>query len=104
MPARQIRLAAGPLRRPGMCERRGQVVLMGRTLGGGKVIGNLEPNCRELSTRQQYRTLLAVLEAILWHRGLSTRIHDLADRVHCVVRFDSLALVLHDEASSMFGY
>src|SRR6266851_7783446 len=53
-----------------------------------------------LSAGQQYRTLLAVSEAIVSHRDLATLFHDLAGRLHLVVRFDFLACVLHDAASN----
>ena len=44
---------------------------------------------------EPYRALLAVSEAIVSHRDLSALFHELAGRLHRVVRFDSLALVLH---------
>ena len=47
-----------------------------------------------------YRTLLAVAEAIVSHRDLQALFHDLAGRLQQVVRFDYLALVLHDAASN----
>jgi formate hydrogenlyase transcriptional activator len=50
--------------------------------------------------KQQYRTLLAVAEAIVSHRDLPALFHDLADRLQQVVRFDGLILVLHDRASN----
>jgi hypothetical protein len=37
----------------------------------------------------QYRALLAVSEAIVSHRDLSVLFHELAGRLHQVVRFDS---------------
>ena len=46
-----------------------------------------------------YRALLAVSEAIVSHRDLSALFHELADRLHEVVRFDYLGLVLHEAAS-----
>jgi formate hydrogenlyase transcriptional activator len=49
--------------------------------------------------RQQCETLLAVSEAIVAHRDLGALFHELADRLHQVVRFDFLALVLLDAAS-----
>src|SRR6202165_4304934 len=58
--------------------------------------------CREgqvLSPCQQYQTLLAVSEAIVSHRDLATLFHDLAGRLHLVVRFDYLACILHDAMS-----
>src|ERR1700722_15355171 len=63
-------------------------------------MGNLERNGRELAARQQYRTLLAVSEAIVSHRDLATLFHDLAGRLHLVVRFDYLACTLHDATSN----
>jgi formate hydrogenlyase transcriptional activator len=44
--------------------------------------------------------LLAVSEAIVAHRDLSALVHDLAARLHQVVQFDGLALVLHEAASN----
>jgi formate hydrogenlyase transcriptional activator len=52
-----------------------------------------------LSADRQYRTLLAVSEAIVSHRDLSALFHELAGRLHQVVCFDYLALVLHEAAS-----
>ena len=48
---------------------------------------------------EPYRPLLAVSEAIVSHRDLSALFHELAGRLHQVVRFDYLALVLHEAAS-----
>src|SRR5438093_3880336 len=48
----------------------------------------------------QYRTLLAVAQAITSHRDLEALFHELAGRLHEVVRFDYLILVLHDPAHS----
>jgi formate hydrogenlyase transcriptional activator len=53
-----------------------------------------------LASGQQYRTLLAVSEAIVSHRDLGTLFHDLAGRLHLVVRFDYLACTLHDATSN----
>src|SRR6266481_296270 len=63
-------------------------------------MGNLERDGQEFSACQRYGTLLAVSEAIVSHRDLATLFHDLADRLHLVVRFDYLACVLHDAASN----
>src|SRR5438309_8169462 len=63
-------------------------------------MGDLERDGRELSACRQYRTLLAVSEAIVSHRDLATLFHDLAGRLHLVVRFDYLACLLHDAASN----
>ncbi len=48
---------------------------------------------------ESYRALLAVSEAIVSHRDLSALFHELAGRLHQVVRFDFLGLVLHEAAS-----
>src|ERR1700730_10033237 len=63
-------------------------------------MGNLERDVQDLSGCGQYRTLLAVSEAIVSHRDLTTLFHDLAGRLHLVVRFDYLACVQHDVASN----
>ncbi len=47
-----------------------------------------------------YRALQAVSEAIVAHRELPVLFHELAGRLHPVVRFDYLALVLHEPASN----
>src|SRR3954449_12209288 len=59
-------------------------------------MGNLERNGEVLSACRQYQTLLAVSEAIVSHRDLATLFHDLAGRLHLVVRFEYLGCVLHD--------
>ena len=51
------------------------------------------------ASREPYRALLAVSEAIVSHRDLSALFHELAGRLHQVVRFDYLGLVLHEAAS-----
>jgi formate hydrogenlyase transcriptional activator len=48
---------------------------------------------------QEYRTLLAVSEAIVSHRDLRALIHDLAGLLHQVMRFEYLILGLHDPAT-----
>src|SRR5437016_7209041 len=63
-------------------------------------MGNVERTGQELSACQQYQTLLAVSEAIVSHRDLGTLFHDLAGRLHLVVRFDYLACTLHDATSN----
>jgi formate hydrogenlyase transcriptional activator len=57
-------------------------------------------NGRAHPTYQQYRTLLAVSEAILAHRDLAALFHDLTERLQQVVHFDYLILVLHDAADN----
>ena len=53
-----------------------------------------------MAASDQYRALLAVSEAIVAHHDLSALFHELAGRLHQVVQFDFLALVLHEEASN----
>jgi formate hydrogenlyase transcriptional activator len=47
----------------------------------------------------RFRALFAVAEAIVLHRDLPALFRDLSARLHQLVRFDWLALVLHDAAS-----
>src|SRR5262245_42378432 len=49
-----------------------------------------------LFSRDQYRTLLEVAEAIAVHRDLSELFHDLAQRLPHIVPFDYINLVLYD--------
>ncbi|HEV3261924.1 MAG TPA: sigma 54-interacting transcriptional regulator [Gemmataceae bacterium] len=63
-------------------------------------MGDLARDGQELSACRQYQTLLAVSEAIVSHRDLGTLFHDLAGRLHLVVRFDYLACSLYDAASN----
>jgi formate hydrogenlyase transcriptional activator len=52
-----------------------------------------------LSADRPYRALLAVSEAIVSHRDFSALLHDLAHRLHQVVRLDYVAVVLYDATS-----
>jgi formate hydrogenlyase transcriptional activator len=52
------------------------------------------------NAEDRYRSLLAVSEAIAAHRDLPALFHDLADRLHQVVRFDYLALIQHEVATN----
>ncbi|MGO9113979.1 MAG: sigma 54-interacting transcriptional regulator, partial [Thermoguttaceae bacterium] len=52
------------------------------------------------ATADLHRALLAVSEAIVLHRDLSVLFPELAGRLHHVVQFDGLALVLHEAASN----
>jgi formate hydrogenlyase transcriptional activator len=63
-------------------------------------MGDLERNGRGHSACQQYGALLAVSQAIVSNRDLATLFHDLAGRLHQVVRFDYLACSLHDATSN----
>src|SRR5437868_11801625 len=63
-------------------------------------MGDLQRDGQALSACRQYQTLLAVSDAIVSHRDLATLFHDLAGRLHLVVRFDYLVLLLHDATSN----
>ena len=52
------------------------------------------------ATGDRYQALLAISEAIISHRDLSSLFHDLAGQLGRVVDFDYLALVLHDAVTS----
>jgi formate hydrogenlyase transcriptional activator len=63
-------------------------------------MSDLAQDGSKLSARQQYRTLLAVSQAIVSQRDLHALFHELADRLHQVARFDYLTLVLHEAATN----
>ena len=50
---------------------------------------------------QTYRALLDVSELIISHRDLESLFHDLAERLHQVVRFAFASLVLYDPAKNV---
>ena len=50
----------------------------------------------QAATGDRYQALLAISEAIISHRDLSSLFHDLAGQLSRVVHFDFLALVLHE--------
>jgi formate hydrogenlyase transcriptional activator len=52
-------------------------------------------------SRRQLEALLEVAESIAQHRDLAALFHDLAERLHSVVDFDFLTLVLHDPARNV---
>ena len=52
-------------------------------------------------TVRQFETLLEVSESIAHHRDLGALFHDLAGRLHRVVQFDYLSLVLHDPEANV---
>ena len=54
------------------------------------------PEKRPVDPRDRYRALVDVSKAIVAHRNLTELFHDLAGRLHRVVGFDGLALVLHE--------
>src|SRR5262249_37022863 len=51
------------------------------------------------ATGDRYRALLAVSQAIVAHRDLPALFYELASRLHQVVRFDFLSLVLREAAT-----
>src|SRR5260221_4147360 len=51
-------------------------------------------------SRRQLEALLEVSEAIAQQRALPALFHDLAERLHNVIEFDFLTLVLHDAKTS----
>jgi formate hydrogenlyase transcriptional activator len=52
-------------------------------------------------SRRQLEALLEVAESIAQHRDLAALFHDLAERLHSVVDFDFLTLVLHDQVRNV---
>ncbi len=58
-----------------------------------------QSNGQASDSGDRYRCLLAVSEAIVLHRDLPALFHELAVRLHEVVRFDWLALILHEAAT-----
>lgn len=56
----------------------------------------LKPTAPLEHSRRQLEALLEVAESIAQHRDLAALFHDLAERLHSVVDFDFLTLVLHD--------
>ena len=55
----------------------------------------------EESCPPRYEALLEVSEVISLHRDLPTLFHDLAQRLHTVVNFDFIKLVLHDKTHNV---
>jgi formate hydrogenlyase transcriptional activator len=55
----------------------------------------------EASPETQHRALLDVAEAIAQHRDLRELFHELAARLHRVVEFEFLSLVLHDASRNV---
>lgn len=63
-------------------------------------MGELPRSAQAIAPVDENRALLAVSEAIVAHRDLRALFHELAGRLHEVVRFDYLALHLHEAASN----
>src|ERR1700704_5755769 len=53
------------------------------------------------SPEAQHQALLEVAEAIAQHRDLRDLFHELAERLHRVVEFDFLNIVLHDPSRNV---
>ena len=53
---------------------------------------------------EQYQALLEVSEAIAVHRDLPTLFHDLAHRLHRVVNFEYMRLLLHDPERNVMRF
>src|ERR1700740_415009 len=75
-------------------------MIPGDRLTKGFTMTGTESNGQATATSDRYFALLAVSEAIASHRDLPALFHELAGRLHAVVRFDYLALVLHEAASN----
>src|SRR5262245_14843018 len=58
----------------------------------------LSQNGRAQFSREQYRALLEVAEAIAAHRDLGKLFHELSQRLPSIVPFDYINLVLYDPA------
>jgi formate hydrogenlyase transcriptional activator len=58
------------------------------------------PSTLLASSTRQFEALLEVTETITQQRDLKVLFHELSERLHCVVQFDFLALVLHDPATN----
>ncbi|HET6142589.1 MAG TPA: hypothetical protein VFE02_03720, partial [Candidatus Acidoferrales bacterium] len=54
------------------------------------------PVVNSASPEARHQALLEVAEAIAQHRDLGELFHDLAERLHRVVEFDYLNLILYD--------
>jgi formate hydrogenlyase transcriptional activator len=62
-------------------------------------MSTLQPDQEATASRDEYRALFAVSDAIASHRDLPALFHELAARLARVVQFDFLSLVLHDTAT-----
>jgi formate hydrogenlyase transcriptional activator len=59
------------------------------------------PQLADVSAKAQHQALLEVAEAIAQHRDLRDLFRELAARLHRVVEFDFLGLILHDAARNV---
>jgi formate hydrogenlyase transcriptional activator len=65
-----------------------------------KPLTTLLPRTSIEHSERQFEALLAVSETIAQQHDVKALFHDLAERLHSVLQFDFLALVLHDAASN----
>ncbi len=56
----------------------------------------------EQQAAQRYRALLEVADSIAWHRDTQALFHDLAEKLHAVLDFDYINVVLYDEGKRTF--
>ena len=83
-----------------LTESSGQLARPGRANDHGFwAMTTAQNDGRATATGDRYQALLAVSEAIVSHRDLPALFQELAGRLRQVVRFDHLALVLHEAAS-----
>jgi formate hydrogenlyase transcriptional activator len=75
-------------------------MITGDRLTKGFTMTGTESNGQATATSDRYFALLAVSEAIASHRDLPALFHELADRLHQVVRFDYLGLSLYEAADN----
>src|SRR5262245_36271424 len=68
---------------------------------GSLIMPELLREGQAVFSREQYRTLLEVAEAIAVHRDLNELFQDLAQRLPRIVPFDFINLVLHDAARNV---
>jgi formate hydrogenlyase transcriptional activator len=65
--------------------------------------GNAQVACAGLAP-QQYLTLLELSKAIASHRNLQDLFHDLTGRLHDLLGFHNLSVVLHDESRNVLRF
>jgi formate hydrogenlyase transcriptional activator len=65
-----------------------------------KTSGNVPAGSGLEHSGRQFEALLVVSEAIAQQRDLKALFHELAERLHAVLQFDFLALVLHNPANN----
>jgi formate hydrogenlyase transcriptional activator len=66
----------------------------------GKMDGSVQTSSGLDHSGRQFEALLEVSEAIAQQRDLKALFHELSERLHAVLQFDFLALVLHNPATN----